>query len=183
MRLGDLRGNVGAILAQERIALEWGRVGFRLGQAFFFESQLYAIKYGGNRRLALDWGRWLAGTDQSPIKDAVLIPVPLHWRRRVHRGYNQAAWIAKGISQVWNVPVCANILVRARHGASLTGMGREVRELAMAGAYTLRGGTTPGQAVILVDDVLTSGTTLRACQAACEGGGLKVVGAVALALA
>ena len=60
MHWPDLRGEMGRILMQERLAMPWGQVGFRLRESAFLEAQIRTIKYRGDRWLAWHWGRWLA---------------------------------------------------------------------------------------------------------------------------
>ena len=187
MRWPDLRGNIGRILMQERLATKWGQVGFRLRGCDFLERQIRDIKYRGDRKLAWHWGRWLAsGAEEVPFprESLVLVPIPLHWRRQLNRGFNQAEWVAKGIASVWNVPIEPKLLGRAKHGASLTGMNRRERREKLDMTYFYREGVLEApRNVLLVDDVLTTGTTFRMCASALDDSPHRVVGTLALALA
>ena len=187
MRWPDLRGNIGRILMQERLATKWGQVGFRLRECDFLERQIRDIKYRGDRKLAWHWGRWLAsGAEEVPYprESLVLVPIPLHWRRQLNRGFNQAEWVAKGIASVWNVPIETKLLGRAKHGASLTGMNRRERREKLDMTYFYREGVLEApRNVLLVDDVLTTGTTFRMCASALDDSPHLVVGTLALALA
>lgn len=187
MRWPDLRGSIGRILMQERLATKWGQVGFRLRGCDFLERQIRDIKYRGDRKLAWHWGRWLAsGAEEVPFprESLVLVPIPLHWRRQLNRGFNQAEWVAKGIASVWNVPIEPKLLGRAKHGASLTGMNRRERREKLDMTYFYREGVLEApRNVLLVDDVLTTGTTFRMCASALDDSPHRVVGTLALALA
>lgn len=183
----DLRGEVGRILMQERLAIVWGQVGFRLQESEFLEEQVRTIKYRGDRWLAWHWGRWLAsGSEHCPRGEnaLILVPIPLHWRRKWDRGFNQAEWVARGIASVWHIPIASNWMTRATHGASLTGMSRRERQEKLERTYEVSEemGTRPCR-IVLVDDVLTTGTTFRMCAAALQDTPHRVVGAMALALA
>lgn len=187
MHWPDLRGEMGRILMQERLAMPWGQVGFRLRESAFLEAQIRTIKYRGDRWLAWHWGRWLAiGCEDLPasMDSLVLVPIPLHWRRKWDRGFNQAEWVARGVASVLKAPVESRLLGRTSHGASLTGMTRKERQRKLEGTYTMSDGrSTSPRKVLLVDDVLTTGTTFRMCAAALEDSPHEVIGALALALA
>ena len=178
----DVRGAVGEVLFADRVYAVRGALGFRLRGAPELHPLVHRFKYGGDRRLARRAGRWLAAGNAPPAPHAVLVPIPLHWRRRWSRGYNQADWIARGAADVWGLPVARNALFRAEHRVSLTGSNRSDRQQLLGTTYAARP-PTGGREAVLVDDVLTTGATLRACTAALEAAGWRVSGAVVLALA
>lgn len=183
----DLRGKTGQVLMKERLPISWGQVGFRLTESTFLEEQVKRLKYRGDYRLAWHLGRWLAMHCENlpnPDNGLILAPVPLHWRRKLHRGYNQSEWLARGIGSVWNVPVNTHLLHRTKSGVSLTGMSRREREEKLKETYVYAGETPVDlRSVVLIDDVLTTGTTFNMCTLALRNSPLQVVGAVALALA
>ena len=100
----------------------------------------------------------------------LIVPVPLHWLRRVRRGYNQAAVIGSEISRVLAVPMDAGMLVRVRRTTTQTALDREAKSRNVMGAFALNGRRAArGHAVhhiLLVDDVMTSGATLAQCHRA-----------------
>ena len=183
----DLRGEIGEQLMKERCALHRMWTGFRLRENAALERQIHALKYQGRRRLGLRWGQWVANSNNAPTAEAqpiALIPVPLHWRRQWHRGFNQASWIARGVSREWNAVVYPKALVRHSHARSYTGFSRQKREDLADSTYRL--GPNPPDAaipIVLVDDVLTTGTTIRACASVLEASNREVLGALTLALA
>lgn len=96
----------------------------------------------------------------------VLIPVPLHYRRLVLRGYNQAGWLASGLSRRSGVPVRVDVLKRVRATPSQGGKSRRARARNVAGAFAVpkrKQRAIAGKRVLLIDDVLTTGATLRGC--------------------
>ena len=106
--------------------------------------------------------------------DALLVPVPLHRWRIWKRGYNQAALIAAALSRRSGVPAAPDLLRRTRATPPLRGLGRRERALAVRGAFSVRDAVRPalaGRAVILVDDVFTSGATANACARALKRAG------------
>jgi ComF family protein len=95
-------------------------------------------------------------------EDAVLVPVPLHWRKEFERGFNQAELLAKEASKILDIPV-SKALKRRRSTTPQQSLEKAERfknlEFAFEGLPTkLR-----GRSVILVDDVCTSGATLAEC--------------------
>jgi ComF family protein len=109
----------------------------------------------------------------------VVVPVPLHWIRRWQRGYNQAETLARALAAKLGVPCRTRWLWRARYTAHQTGQGRTARKANLRGAF--RAAARPelrGKKVLLVDDVLTTGTT---CSEAARV--LKRAGAARVAVA
>jgi len=95
----------------------------------------------------------------------ILVPVPLHSRRRLSRGYNQAGLIAQTAGEVLGVPVAGQALMRRRDTGSQAQLGRDARLANLSGAFMARQ-SLAGRRVALVDDVVTTGATLTACIAA-----------------
>jgi ComF family protein len=110
-----------------------------------------------------------------------LVPVPLHAARRRRRGFNQAEQLAVRLSRRAGLPI-ADCLERTSGGAraSQVGRGREERLRGVAGIRVRAGAALPLRA-LLVDDVVTTGSTLAACAAALEDAGMREVGAIVYA--
>jgi len=185
----DLRGEKGEMFMQERCMLTRMWTGFRLRENATLENQIHEFKYRGRRQLGLKWGRWVASAGDAPrskLKSnrVVLVPVPLHWRRKWKRGFNQAEWIAKGVSREWGVDVYPKALIRYSHARSLTGLSMKKRQDVTASAYKMGRRRPPeGSTIVLVDDVMTTGATIRSCAAVLELANHQVLGALTLALA
>ena len=120
------------------------------------------LKYGGRTAFAETMAlrmRWLLPADTE-----LLVPVPLHRRRIWSRGFNQAALIAEALARAAGVPHDRDVLVRPRRTVALRGLGRRQRAAVVAGAFAVAApGRVRGKAVVLVDDVYTSGATAEAC--------------------
>jgi ComF family protein len=128
---------------------------------------VHALKYGDRLDLAPMMGRWLghAGRDLLAEADAV-VPVPLHWRRRWARRFNQSAMLAAAVSAESGVPIAAGALKRMKATAQQVGLSRSERAANVQGAFRVppEGKTAVvGRRLILVDDVLTSGATVEGC--------------------
>lgn len=94
----------------------------------------------------------------------VIIPVPLHKKRLRERGFNQAEWIAKGISEVTSIPVDTTHLERLRNNKHQAAQSLENRQVNVVGLF---GVNHPEEMyrkhILLVDDIITTGSTIRAC--------------------
>jgi ComF family protein len=129
------------------------------------------LKYSGRPGLAETLARLMQRHMPDLARGAgegepLLIPVPLHRWRIWKRGYNQAALIASALSRRSGIAVAPDILRRKRATPPLKGLGRRERALAVRGAFEVTEAgkaALAGRAVILVDDVFTSGATASAC--------------------
>ncbi len=103
-----------------------------------------------------------------------LVPVPIHTFRFMKRGFNQASELCKIISKKFRIPIDRS-LIRKRHTSTQTG-GFYERMRNIAGAFTLKKGhNLMGTRVLLVDDVYTSGATMRECAKVLKAGGVNQV--------
>jgi ComF family protein len=112
----------------------------------------------------------------------VLVPVPLHPRRLRDRGFNQASLIAREIGRRMGRPLVEGALVRRRETMPQTGLSAAARRRNVEDAFAVRRrGLVAGHVVTLVDDVLTTGATARACARALRAAGAREVRILALA--
>jgi ComF family protein len=106
---------------------------------------------------------------QDTSRPDLIIPVPLHRARLRERGYNQALEVARPVARALNVPLDFRSLVRVRATAPQTGMPVEARRKNLRGAFALRdAAAVRNLRVALVDDVMTTGSTVQAA-AQCLG--------------
>lgn len=125
-----------------------------------------AFKHGRRIALAPMLARLIAARLPAIEGEWLVVPVPLHRWRLWHRGFNQAALLAREIARREGCVLLVDALVRHRRTPMLGGLGRNARARALSGALAAnprRRESLRGANVILVDDVLTSGATSDAC--------------------
>ncbi len=141
---------------------------------------IHTFKYRRRRTLAGPLGSLLveALPDRVRACDAV-VPVPLHTGRLRERGFNQSALLAAAVGAALGKTV-ADGLWRTRATAHQVGLDTAAREANVRGAFAWEGGTAP-RSILLLDDVLTTGATMRECARALRAAGAREIHAVALA--
>jgi len=151
------------------------------------KGAIHNMKYRRNWPLAeqLADRLWASAAVRQLLDGAdVLVPVPLHRRRQIARGYNQAEVLARRLARLSGVKV-ARALLRVRATASQTNMpSRARREKNLRGAFALRSErAVASKRIVLVDDVMTSGATLRAAARALMTAKPRTIHALVLAAA
>ena len=140
---------------------------------------LARFKYRNCRRYGEWLGTELADTYRQSVRRMradVLVPVPLHGRKERERGFNQAKILAEAIGRGTGIPV-ADMLLRTRNTRAQKDLDYEARLANLEGTLALADawkGKLP-EAVILVDDIYTTGSTIEACTAALKRNGVKRV--------
>ncbi|MEI7911531.1 MAG: ComF family protein [Verrucomicrobiota bacterium] len=146
---------------------------------------VHQLKYGRAIHLAAELGRLAAESFRDErLRPALaghwpLVPVPLHRSRFQHRNFNQAAEIARSVARHTGLPVLA-ALKRIRRTDTQALLGRKQRLSNLHGAFAVTGAgrrhlATAAAGVILIDDVLTTGSTAEACAATLRRAGCKTV--------
>jgi ComF family protein len=141
---------------------------------------VHHLKYEGWSRMAEAMAEAMRRLE--PLTGEVfLIPVPLGARRQRARGYNQSERIASALSRRTGRPLRTDLLARVRETRSQTALTPEARQANVAGAFEAR--SASGLALVLVDDVFTTGATLASAAAALAAAGAERVDAVTFARA
>ncbi|MGH7439315.1 MAG: ComF family protein [Polyangiaceae bacterium] len=150
---------------------------------------LTRLKYGARPDLARPFGDLLCrAADGRPDLFAsphtVVVPVPLHAMRLAERGFNQSALIARRLARHVRAPLSALAVARVRNTPRQVGLDRAARLDNLRGAFLVaKPAAVRGRNVILVDDVCTTGATLRAVSAALREAGASSVAGVVVARA
>jgi ComF family protein len=121
------------------------------------------LKYGRKVAIARTMARYMAPL-VSADGEAILVPVPLHRSRLWRRGFNQSALVARELSRRLSITTRPSALRRIKRTPPLKGMSPLQRRKTVAGAFRIADkNAVAGKTVILVDDVLTTGSTAEAC--------------------
>ena len=152
----------------------WGRIPIERATAlFYYESHaetaniLYELKYKNHPEIGETMGRMMARELQrGDFFDGIdgIVPVPLAKRRERQRGYNQSMEIAKGVSEITNLPIYNKVVRRKTFNGSQTSKGRWERNENVENVFELLDGdSVRGKHLLIIDDVVTTGATVIAC--------------------
>ena len=129
-------------------------------------NMVYAIKYGHRKEFAVYLGQMMAARVGDAFFEGMdaITYVPLTWRRRWWRGYNQCRMMGRGVSQATGIPLLDGVVKRVAFGGSQTRRARDDRFEAVSGVFQVsHPERLNGKHVLLIDDVMTTGSTLTAC--------------------
>jgi ComF family protein len=154
--------------------LFWGRAKIENATSFFaynkgsnYQHLIHFIKYKGLKELGFETGRRFGiELSASPEFNSIdfVVPVPLHPKKQKQRGYNQSEWIARGISKSMKKTVSVNNLQRKLHTSTQTRKNRYERWENVDNIFeVVRPGEFAGKHILLIDDVVTTGSTLESC--------------------
>ncbi len=153
--------------------LFWGRVKIENASAFYYytkgskyQKMIHKFKYHGLKEIGFVLGKALGNeiknSDFSDID--IIIPVPLHPKKLRKRGYNQSDWIAMGLGETMNKIVDCKNLYRNIHTSTQTNKSRFERWKNVENIFKLKEkNQLINKHILLVDDVVTTGSTLEAC--------------------
>jgi ComF family protein len=152
----------------------WGRIPIQQAASIFYftkdsivERLLYQLKYRGRKEVGLYCGQLMGQALKSSgcfREIDLIIPLPLFRKKEHQRGFNQAALIGEGLSEVLSVPVSTDIVERVEATETQTHKNRVERWQNMQGRFLLKDSTAiQNKNVLLVDDVVTTGATLESC--------------------
>ena len=148
------------------------------GQRFHFDAAVRLGAYEGSRRsavlrikrssernLAVSLGNFLAAAERNRLRAMALdgiVPVPMHWSRRIWRGVNSPETIAECLARSLNLPLAPHLLTRRRRTAPQASLAPSKRRANVRGAFrATRHADLPGARLLLVDDIMTTGATVN----------------------
>jgi ComF family protein len=133
-----------------------------------FQQAVHALKYEGFTALGEPLGKLMAAHIQAATwPESLLIAVPLHPARLATRGYNQAALLTHAMAAALHWPEASDLLIRSRETTSQVGLNYQQRQENVADAFSVSpSGLIQGANIVLVDDVYTTGATIRECATA-----------------
>jgi len=130
------------------------------------------LKYGRKVAIARTMARYMAPLIGHTGADRILVPVPLHRTRLWQRGFNQSALVARELARRLDLKAHPLVLRRHKRTPPLKGMSAIQRRKTVAGAFKVADkAAVAGRTVILIDDVLTTGSTAEACARALQRAG------------
>jgi ComF family protein len=146
---------------------------------------VHIFKYGCVKTLARPLADLLARALPLDERFDAVVPVPLHWRRRWSRGFNQSALLARALARRSGIPMI-QALRRTRSTAVQAGLSNSSRRQNVVAAFSVRragafAGKLAGRRILLIDDVLTTGATAAACAIALKRAGAAHVAVLTVA--
>ena len=163
----------GSPLAAEVVPYAW---------AFPVDAAIKALKFRRRLFYAPALAQLLCGAcAELPSDVDAVLPVPLHWRRKWLRGFNQALEIARPVARHLRVPLAHNV-IRSRATPAQSGLSAAKRARNLQAAFRVRG-ALPGRHVLIIDDVVTTGATVHELARVLLEAGVKRVSVLAVARA
>ena len=151
-------------------------------------AAIHQFKYRDRPQLAAPLGSRLAAfarqsaPDLNGLRFDALLPVPIHTIRRRQRGYNQSERLARVVAGELGLPLLTDALVRIRATRPQVGLTGEARRTNLSGAFAVRRPEAVlGKTLLLIDDVVTTGSSLYECTIVLKACGAKAVYALTLA--
>ena len=151
------------------------------------QNLIHELKYKQQFRIGLFLGRLLYTEFEDVLDDwqaDFIVPIPLHQLKKAERGFNQSFYIAKGLGKSINIPVKQKLVKRVKYTQSQTKLGIEERKANMDGVFKI---TKPriveSKNIIILDDVITSGSTVNECAKVLKSCGAGDIYALSVALA
>ncbi len=155
----------------------WGRVQVEIATSFYhfqkgskFQKLIHQLKYSGHKEIGFEIGKHfgseLKNVDNFKNID-LIVPVPLHPKRKKKRGYNQSDWIAFGLSETMGIPVDTKNVYRNIETETQTKKNRIERWKNVDSIFKIKDFSAfENKHILLIDDVITTGATIEACATA-----------------
>jgi ComF family protein len=174
--------NPGQFWDSEKAVFVWGEYAGTLKRA------IAAFKYENNPQLAKPLGGWLAeawlNSSELAIDNLTVVPIPMNREKQKQRGFNQAELLAESFCELTGLPLQRHGLERVKNTKPLFELSLQERQAEMKDALILGKDfrrRLPRDRVLLIDDIYTSGTTVRSAIQVLKQSGISVYGTIALA--
>jgi len=152
----------------------WGRVKIEKATAYFifqkgsrYQKLLHQLKYKGERGIGVEMGKKFGAElmQNNYFKEVdLIVPVPLHPKKEKKRGYNQSLAIAEGLALQLGKEICTDVLYRKHYSETQTRKGRFDRWQNVNELFDIiNPEKIQNKHLLLVDDIVTTGSTLEAC--------------------
>lgn len=142
------------------------------------KEAIYRFKFHNIREYASFFGEAMAEYGEKFVADfdpQVLIPVPVHWKKRRARGYNQAELLARELGRRLDIPVDRVLVRRVKNTRPQKALSKKERRENIKSAFELKTGVDVPERVLLVDDIYTTGSTLEEIAVLLKGAGVKEI--------
>lgn len=161
--------------------------------AFIFEKEstlqkiIHALKYENKSSLGIYLGKLIYRLNQDILHEweiDLILPVPLYGLKKAERGYNQSLYIAKGINEELKTNLSTGDLKRKKYTPSQTKLNTVERKANVSDAFKIKNTKNiRGKNILLVDDVITTGSTINECARILSGAGAGKIFAASSAIA
>lgn len=141
------------------------------------KEAIYIFKYLRIKRLGKNLGKLLSKLQSPPVD--IIIPVPLHVTKLRGRGFNQSAILAKELTKAWDIPLNLDSLIKIKNTPEQALLSEEERRDNLKNAFIVKNKLN-NLKIALVDDVVTTGSTLKECAKALKKAGAKNIYAITL---
>jgi ComF family protein len=173
--------NPGYLWKQPLPVFVWGNYGGAVKRA------IAALKYENQPQIGYIFGQWLGESwllhSPQPQQQPLIVPIPLHPKKQKQRGFNQAALIAKGFSHTTGYKLKINGLERSKETEAQFSLSAVQRQQNLADAFILGKDLRrpPNTPILLVDDIYTTGATVKAAAQTLTQNQITVLGVAAVA--
>lgn len=167
----DFQHNEIMHLFEGQIPIQYATAGFKYHKEGILQQLIFKLKYHHQKNIGYILGKQMGITLKDTVFQDVdtIIPVPLHPKRQRERGYNQSEWIAKGLGEILQKEVCTDFLIRSVHTKSQTSKTRTERFDNIHNVFSVTSNDLlNNKHILLVDDVVTTGSTLISCAKALQ---------------
>lgn len=156
------------------------------------KSMIFAFKFYDKTNLAKIFAKWMVKAGEDFFKDNkrniktpdVIVPVPLHWTRLITRKYNQSALLANELSKLTDIEVNHQVLKRGKKTKPQVQFNGKARVKNVRDAFVVRknkGIEVKGKTILLIDDVYTTGATIKECAKALKKEGAEHIYSLTIA--